>query len=260
VFLFLLLFYTYGFMALPSICILLSLNFLLIGVLLWALRARVHVFLNLGMLMPVAVIAGSVLGLYTYDVYAIFPMFYAHARVYTDVVSSQPFAAVADAGKLMFTSTSLVDRNFSVGYITERGSTYCVAPVRDNLMPPRVEFWAVGVECCDPQGNFWCDDSRDGKASSGIVVFDNNGIFSTSRYVNYEKARKKAEATFGLISAQKPGYVRWVKADSLNAASDEYRTKAVLSLCGWSFLYILVSGIMAFAIFKPRIPTLPTVV
>jgi len=257
VFLFLMLCYTFGFMMLPKMCILLSAHFLMGAGMLWSLQKKAPVFLPLSLLMPFAVLAGSVLGLYTYDVYACFPMFYQNARIYTDVVPSQPSAAVADAGKIMFSPASFVDRNQSVSFVTERGSTFCVAPVRDASMPPKIEFWAVGLDCCNAEGGFWCDDSTDPKADGGAIVFDNTGIFSSSRYDEYSLARKKAEATFRLVSTEQPVYVRWVKSDNLDFLSHEYRNKAILCLFGWAFLYSSLSGGLTYAVYKPRRPEQP---
>ena len=63
-------FYTFGFMKLPSICVLLSGFFFMIAAVLFAFRKEGRSFLPLSMLLPVAVAFGSVGGLYVYDVCA----------------------------------------------------------------------------------------------------------------------------------------------------------------------------------------------
>ncbi|CAE7193041.1 unnamed protein product [Symbiodinium pilosum] len=242
IFLFLLFFYTFGFMSMPSICVILSAFFLMIAGMMFAFKHEVRVFLPASLMLPVAVAAGSVGGLYTYDVYAIYPQFYSNARVYTDVLPSQPSAAVADAGKLVFASSAFVDIKHSISYITERGSIFCVAPVRDATQHEQMQYWAVGTGCCSLEGgDFWCGDAKDNKASGGIVIFDNEGFFSSSSYDEYRKASRKAEATYNLISVPEPKYVRWVLDDNLDALANEFSLKAALTLSGLTFAYGLVS-------------------
>ncbi|CAK9048677.1 unnamed protein product [Durusdinium trenchii] len=242
VFLFLLFFYAFGFMKLPSICVILSGIFFMIAGVLFAFRKEGRTFLPTSMLLPVAVAAGSVGGLYVYDVYAIYPQFYSNARVYTDVLASQSAEAVADAGKLIFTDAAYVDRPHSVSYITERGSVFCVAPVRDSGNAVEIQYWAVGTGCCSASGDFWCDDSKDSKAKGGIVIFDNEGFFSGSSYDEFSKASRKAEATYQLLSVHHPRYLRWVNDDDLNRVANEYNLKAGLSLTACTMAYAVLSG------------------
>jgi len=254
VFTFLLIFYTYGFMALPSICVVLSAFCLMVAGSLTAFSKQANVLLPLAMMLPIAVIAGSVGGLYTYDVYAIYPMFYANARTYSDVVPSQSSAAVSDAGKLIFSSSSYVDASLSVGYVTERGNTYCAAPVVDPSLQKQVQFWAVGINCCSNAGEFTCDSAADPKATAGVVVFDNVGFFSDSSFDQYTKAKKKAEAYFGLFSTAYPMYVRWVTDDNLDMLSNEFRLKTFGALAAWFFLYGVISAGIAYLLYKPKKP------
>eukprot|EP00435_Cladocopium_sp_Y103_P036675 s1684_g9.t1 len=288
VFLFLLFFYTFGFMKLPSICVIVSAFFLMISGMLFTFRKEARSYLPSAMLLPVAVLAGSVGGLYVYDVYAIYPQFYNNARVYTDVLPSQSSAAVADAGKLVFTDAAYVDTKHSVSYLTERGalnlmvfeldgrvsefemavpskfetetlvmaggSVFCIAPVRDPSHGIEIQYWAVGTSCCSMIGHFWCDDAKDTKAKGGIVIFDNEGFFSGSSYDEYGKASRKAEATYQLLSVPHPTYIRWVHDDNLNKVANEFSLKAGLSLTAMTLAYAVVSAGLAFALRKPRSP------
>lgn len=254
-FLALLFLYTYGFMSVPSICILSSIIFMMSSAVLWVIRSEAKMLLPLSMILPIAVIAGSIGGLYTYDVYAVYPSFYSNARVYADVVPSQSSAAVADAGKLVFSAASFVDVNASTSYTTERGNIYCIAAVRDPTQGPKIEFWAVGIDCCSTTGInrvFTCDAAKDKDAHGGIVVFDNNNFFASSRFDEYTLARKKAEAKFSLQSTPEPTYVRWVKEDNLDMLKHEYETKTVCTLLAWIFLYALLSAGLVFAINRPK--------
>lgn len=260
VFFFLLLFYTYGFMALPSVCVLLSVFFLSISCTLFMLRKQAGRYaLPVSMILPVAVLAGSVGGLYTYDVYAVYPMFYQNARIYTDVLPSQSSAAVADGGKLVFASGSYVDPSHSVGYVTERGSIYCVAPVRDASSEIlKVEFWAVGISCCSMQGNFTCDASQDKSALGGAIIFDNGGFFSHSNYWEFTQARHKAEATYGLYSPGAAKYVRWVSESNLDSVAMEFEWKTIATTSIWTFLYGGMSLGLAYVLQKYMKPMKPS--
>ncbi|CAJ1440744.1 unnamed protein product, partial [Effrenium voratum] len=185
--------------------------------------------------------------------YAIYPHFYSNARLYTDVQPSLPSGSVGDAGKLIFTPSSFVDINQSAAYVTERGSIFCAAPVRDLHDIRQMQYWAVGVSCCS-QGDFWCDDAKDSKAQGGIVIFDNEGFFSGSSFDEYQKAAKKAEATHHLLSVHHPMYIRWAHKDNLDKVANEYNMKAGLTLTAFSLAYAAVSAAMAVALAKPHGP------
>merc|ERR1740121_2110209 len=179
--------------------------------------------LPLSLSMLVATVMGTLFGLYCYDSYSIYPMFYANARTYDNVVASEPAAAVADAGKVVFTSESYVSTKEAAGYITESGYIYCVAPVRDSATTKSIEFWAAGVGCCDGLGTFTCDSAADSEAHAGAVIFD---VFTASRHSFYQKARAKAMAEHALLSPTEPLYVRWVETSNLNMLSTYYKVQA----------------------------------
>lgn len=251
-YLFLLLFYTFGFLKLPSSCILSSSAMLGAAVILELFQDKVRIFRRVAILLVVATLVGSFLGLYIYDVLAIFPQFYANSRLYTNVVSSELGAAVSDAGTIMFAEDSFVDVNHAVSYVIESGHRYCVAPVRDSNPSLTVEFWAVGAECCGQTGSFTCDSAMDKQARSGIVLFDNNGMFGSTSHDVYVKALRKAEATFGLTSSESPLFVRWVRQDALNTVSWEYTWKVWLALTLAALSYLGISAGMARSLYTQQ--------
>lgn len=247
-----LLLFTYGFMQIPSVCIIVACCFGLAGLVLLALRHRGHVWFPLGMATLVAVLAGSVLGLFVYDTYACFPQFYSNSRTYTNLVPSQPSGAVADAGGITFSAKTFVDIKQSSGFISEAGYVYCAAPILDDTDLTRIEYWAVGVDCCGSDGSFACDQSGDESAQAGIRVFDNSGWFMMSNHDFYVQARKKAEAAHALVSVESPIYLRWVREENLNMLSNYYRGQAALCVFGLVFLYLLVATGLSFALYRPR--------
>jgi len=255
VFTFLATFYTYGFMQLPSVCVILSVILLSVSFAFLLLRHRSHVWLPLGVTLFVATIAGSVVGLYIYDQVACYPAFYANSRPYADVVATQPAEAVADAGKIIFSDEAVVDTNRSVAFVSESGEVYCAAPVvttGSSQHQVTIQFWAVGLSCCSALGDFKCDDAADASAHAGIRVFDNSGFFSDSRKDFYRRARLKAEATYDLVSTTNPMYVRWVAEADLDFLSSEYSVKALGSLLSTVMLYALASAALAFAVYQRK--------
>jgi len=200
----------------------------------------------------IAVCLGTLLGLYTYNTAAIFPMFYDNARKYTNVVSAEPSAAIADAGKITFNAQTKVRTEKSVGYVAEDGMVYCVAPVMDATEQPRIEYWAAGIDCCSKAGEFTCNAANNPKAQGGVVVFDNPSIFATSRFPFYQKAREKAEATYMLQSVGDPIYVRWVEKDDLDYLKNYYGHRALGMVFGALIVMLILSALMSFGMWQPR--------
>lgn len=247
--------FAYGYMMIPFMCWLWTACVLVLIVLalLFHFLARpgqITVALSMGCFIAVAI--GTVGGLYVYDSAAIFPMFYKHARKYTNVVSSEPSAAIADAGKITFNQEVRVDVNKSVGYTREDGMVYCVAPVIDPTKQPRIEYWAAGINCCAQSGEFSCDASANPKAQGGVVVFDNNGWFAPARYPFYQKARAKAEAQFLLQSVGEPIYVRWVEKDNLEYLENQYAKTAMWNIIVAYIVFAILAAAMSFGMWQPR--------
>lgn len=177
---------------------------------------------------------GTMLGLYNYwyhtEAYAV----YVTNRAYTNVLPSEPAAAHADAGKLVFSDSARVDTSRSVGFMDR--SVYCAAPILDESPSATVGFWAVGLDCCGARGSFWCDQAAEKTARSGVVFLD-QGLFWSHRE-SYMKAVRQAAAVYGFVPEQEPIFVRWVK-DPV-AAQDEALAYGV---------GILLVSVAAFALF-----------
>jgi len=247
--------YTYFYMKIPFMCwfwTMLVVVLCVLGVLYKNLAGLGVYTTPLATSCFVAVLVATLLGLYIYDTAAIFPMFYDHARKYTNVVASESSAAVADAGKLTFNGQTKVDITKSVGYIADNGMVFCVAPVMGAVSQPRIEYWAAGIGCCTASGDFWCDSAKNPEAHAGVVVFDNNGWFTPARFPFYQKARAKAEAQWMLQSVGNPLYVRWVETDNLDLLKNYYATRALVNVIAWFFIFMILSALMSFGMWKPR--------
>lgn len=193
-----------------------------------------------------AAVLGSVFGLFCYDTYGFFSFIYRNSRTYSNTVPSEPAASVADAGRMVFASEAYIDVTAASGYAAQNRVTYCVAPIRDMVKTTHVEFWAVGYDCCGWSGSFTCDDAADAAARGGIVVFDNPGFFSDSNRDYYDLARKKAEAQYDLVSAEKPIYVRWVKQENLGMLQKFYEGRSAAFVMLTALLYAFVTFPFAF--------------
>jgi len=95
-----------------------------------------------------------------------------------------------DAGQVYFKEGSRVDTSKAMAF--QEDQIYCVAPIVQETMDSKgsqqvgghvgkgglelpksgtVDFWAVGINCCDPSGlNFKCGDSANVNARAGIRV------------------------------------------------------------------------------------------
>jgi hypothetical protein len=195
-------------------------------------------------LVMMAVVLGIVFGLVVYGSFGRPSIVYAGSRIYKNAVPSAPAASYADGGRIVFADEAKLSAGQSVGYYADDANTYCVAAIRDAAATPRVEFWAIGINCCGFKGEFTCGAAKDPDAKGGLVVLDKRGLFPQEgggrEY--FELARKKAEATFGLPHTDDALYVRWSTVADVRSAVDRYRSWA------W-FIITLLSGAFAFAAF-----------
>mmetsp|Transcript_136838 Transcript_136838/g.249466 ORF Transcript_136838/g.249466 Transcript_136838/m.249466 type:complete len:305 (-) Transcript_136838:95-1009(-) len=192
----------------------------------------------------VAILLGVLIGMVCYDSLGYFTLVYSGSRTYQNIVASTSAAAVADAGRIVFSNEAVVDQSNAVGYSARDGTMYCAAPVRDLSETTAVQFWAVGWNCCDLTGNFECDAAKNGDAHGGIVVFDSPGTFRDSNKDWYDKTRRKAEAQFDIVSSEEPLYVRWVHSDDLNMLVNYYRKWVVIFILVATICYAIPSSLL----------------
>jgi len=149
-----------------------------------------------------------------------------YAAEYWSLVGRSAFAEVAameaaeayrDAGRLIFTQSSRVNRSFALGRIRGQ-SLHCVAPILDPsaMRSNRAEFWAVGLDCCHPRSAFYCDDATDPNARVGMVVSHAVSWHARGEYERFHGVVMQAAADFGLSIPEHPVLVRW--KSSVNGA------------------------------------------
>lgn len=171
---------------------------------------------------------------------------YEESREYHNVLPSEPAAAHADAGKIFFADAARIDTTKAVGY--RKGLTYCVAPILDPSSTTRVEFWAVGLDCCAERGDFQCGDAMaegSNEARGGVVVMDDRFLSGGSHFEYFGKAVKEAEAANDLVSASEPIFLHWVKDP--DAIQNGYFSRGSTEVVGLSILYFAANYGFAFA-------------
>jgi hypothetical protein len=190
---------------------------------------------NVGILTLIGVIFAVFTGSYIWESSLKNYYLFQANREYHNVLSTESAAARADAGVIVFDPDSIVDISKSVGF--KAGDVYCAAPIMRATQLSRVEYWAVGKDCCGARASFTCDDSTTLDARTGMVVFDHSGIWGsliTSPFDYWREAVRQAEAAYDLTSSERPLFVRWVK--NASTIESEYYNEGVL-------LYLCMSGI-----------------
>jgi len=92
-------------------------------------------------------------------------------------------------------------------YVAPLKTTYCVAPILSKSgkvkKADQINFWAVGIDCCDIKTGFHCGDVADPEARSGVTDNDDSG--------EYRLAIQMAEIKYSIKSLPRPMYFHWTK-------------------------------------------------
>jgi len=218
-------------------------------VLLWCFGRRSHrvPLITLGTLCLFGAIAGIYVGVSGWDWYWRQYWWMSTGAHIGNSTASSPGASRIDAsvigfgnGRLGHSPTS-VDYTRSAGY--RDGHVYCAAPILEpDLVSSgltKVNFWALGVDCCDDVGGFTCDDSRMYQGSYGVVLLEGGFPCPTCNTKMMMAAVAKAESTHRLTSSKSPQFVRWVRDP--NKIHQRYFIHAIA--------FLLVAATIAFFVF-----------
>lgn len=211
-------------------------------------------------------IIGMLLGSYGYSSFGYFAMKYGRSRTYPNVDPYQAAATVADGGRLIFAAEARLAVTESAGYISDDGSIYCAAPILGIDLPRSVGFWAVGYDCCEPEGSFSCGDAADQTARGGAVIFGGPaakgggplgwllqgllhfGVWTPEQadeleHAKYLPAVRKAEQSLRLAGGKNdhPVFVRWMQAEHVMSLAFDYTMEAWVFILSCSFIYLIVS-------------------
>lgn len=121
------------------------------------------------LLAVISVVLATFIGTWNYQEHWGLFLLAASGRIYKDVSAATPAVAHLDAGQIWFDDKAVVDDSSAIGY-KEHRFTYCVAPILGTPHQKEVQYWAVGLDCCDDRGGFRCDDAEDIKVRGGLVV------------------------------------------------------------------------------------------
>jgi len=169
-----------------------------------------------------------------------------------------------DAGKISFKDGALLDESRAVG-LGIFGGMYCAAPVISRaevaVSAPEegtgalnvdaaaagnpaetsfVQFWAVGMDCCESRGSFTCDSAASPQTHGGVVLQqvmeeELNILMHTEGLRNdgYLAAVQASCALHGLETPSVPILMHWA----------EQPNRLLLQWYQWSLLVWLVSSI-----------------
>lgn len=186
------------------------------AVMLWYLGIRWGSvsLLSLGGLCLVAVILGTYLGIQGWDNSWQEFWWMNIGQQLMESTATTPAGARSDAASLSFHSanTTSVDTSRAAGF--KDTDLYCVAPIMSPATAGsefgRVNFWAVGINCCTKYGTFTCDNAREPGGAYGVVQLGGGYPCPSCNVDKFRKARQKAEAMYNLVSAPEALMVRWV--------------------------------------------------
>jgi len=130
-------------------------------------------------------------------------------QTYTSVAPSGPSGARADASIIHFMPGTRVDRTKAIQYVDIPSKIpMCAAPIVDDSAT-EMSFWAVGVNCCDNTGDFWCGDVGDPTVLSATKW--NPPVSSHHAPLDFSKACAKAAAVHGFTLGEPQLLLEWSK-------------------------------------------------
>lgn len=191
--------------ALVALTLLIPLFFLIIGglTMMRPQPKKQPLMLAIGLLGLAAMGVGGAVGAVINAEYMIMYHELESGAAYRNVSPLESSAATGDGVLVEFMNGTFVDDRRTVGFQAQ-GRLWCVAPV---ALPPtyasRVEYWAVGTDCCERRANFACGSSRE-PVLSGLTQGSNP---------HYAQAVREAKAVYALDAAPaEPQYLAFVSS------------------------------------------------
>mmetsp|Transcript_62271 Transcript_62271/g.131639 ORF Transcript_62271/g.131639 Transcript_62271/m.131639 type:complete len:347 (-) Transcript_62271:37-1077(-) len=142
---------------------------------------------------------------------------------------------------LYFAEGTFVDDQRTLGFITRQGLV-CVAPVSKIGAPDaKVQFWAVGEDCCEPRSNFDCGTSRQ-ESLQKVAIVENVVDWPSE----FQKAARMAASVHAVSQpSQEAQFVRFV-SDPKAAISDLWNEALSVSLLAMvlDLLMCLLAGLV----------------
>jgi len=198
----------------------------------------------------IAWIAAVVLGSQHYEALVpYYDMISMATYIEVDPLEGRSGALMQDAGRVLFTLNSRVDRSKGIAF--KNTDLYCAAPVvaerphgQHRGQVVSYDFWAVGMNCCDNSGsNFTCGEVADEKAYAALRVMD------ASQNGYYRLAVQQAEAAYG-IKVSHPLFFTWMRDPwaALSAPWDAVCHQLLVQIMSFCTAQLFVVSLVAFAV------------
>mmetsp|Transcript_71273 Transcript_71273/g.230829 ORF Transcript_71273/g.230829 Transcript_71273/m.230829 type:complete len:297 (-) Transcript_71273:272-1162(-) len=187
-----------------AICLLVSLVFMSARKV--HMRDSPNFWLNLGSLCALATVAATAASLYNWQRHLARYWAYEGQRAYTNVLPSEPALSHLDAGRLLFSADARLD--FAGAGVHGDSGRLCVAPILGSAPQATVEYWAAGVGCCGPAGNFSCGAADDNQARGGLVFLTDGA--AAGLLDGFRRAARHVGAARGLPPSADALFVQWV--------------------------------------------------
>jgi len=202
----------------------------------------------MGVLVLVACVAAPVAGQKIFETDMTQYWMHKNGVAYRGVVPSKPADAYQDANLIGFSAMSRLDLRQVLGNRPQGSrTTYCVAPIIDARSPSKeVNFWAAGLDCCEPLRSFLCGDAANAEARTGIVMPSSTSQYAADRWDLFRKAASDAAELYGLTLPERPIFVRW-HVDA-KAVQSESLHQGIVEVILISFIYLMVSLFLAAAL------------
>lgn len=231
---------------LVSLCALLSLLFVFLGV-----AARHAMFLVLGFLCLAAVVVSCSVGLFIDGRFLCRFRELERGSEYTGVSPLRSARATHDAGVLHFVNGTFVDDRRTLGYVSS-GRIFCVAPVGlEGEYARTVEYWAVGVDCCEKRTNFDCGSARDLQAVTAVVEPQSSASEAHARAI------AQAESVYNLTSSEHAQMTHFTSRPS--EVSDGFWDQAMNTAMLAGMSHLVFSAVAGVAILRLSPPVAKSV-
>jgi len=207
----------------------------------WALWINRGWLVWLGFSCMLMATIGGLVGFFVYYQDLVYYERYQELETYTNVGASQSTVEYNDAGAILFTDDTRLDTMRAVGFQSRwNGNIYCVAPIVDGSMGTTTEinWWAVGLDCCNPRQDFRCDDAQDSGNKAATIVLNPDDVVrpymewavEVNPYPRYESAIQLENANYFTQAAQSYRLVYWTNDPYAKQATFKQRavTKTIV--------------------------------
>lgn len=193
----------------------------------------------LGLLCLVAVITGFVVAMFANNRWLNNYRRIKNGASYMEIWPASSAETYNDGTTFEFVAGAKIDSSRTYGYLdsyTNDGTVYCVAPVSaDPAQNLKIQFWAVGTDCCLQRSTFSCGEAMDPDARGAVSLSDDHKS-------EFDDAVKGAETAFGLTPNDDFKLVQW-RRDPIKWTDNLWHSTQVLYLA-FSGGYLLLSCIV----------------